>query len=410
MRRGAKPAKAKGEARPAGARTSPRSDASKRRQLEKRLAQALEQQTATAEILRVISSSPTDLQSVLDAVALRASRLCEAYDAAIFRVDGDVLRLVAHHGPIPVGAIGAYSVPVVRGTVGGRSVLERRTVHVEDLQAESDEFPVGSERARRYGFRTILSVPLVREGEAIGSIHIRRTTVQQFTESQIALLQTFGDQAVIAIENVRLFTELEARNRDLTEALEQQTATGEILRVIASSPTDLQPVLDTVARSAAELCEASDASVLRLHDESLRRVAKFGDIPPGAGEEGLPLNRDSVAGRALIDRRTIHVHDLAAEGAEFTPEGGRVGVSATAADGVIAISVSDTGVGIAPEDQEAIFEEFRQVGRDEARKQEGTGLGLTLAKKFVELHGGRITVRSQVGQGSTFTFTLPLRS
>jgi GAF domain-containing protein/anti-sigma regulatory factor (Ser/Thr protein kinase) len=317
MRRGAKPAKAKGEARPAGARTSPRSDASKRRQLEKRLAQALEQQTATAEILRVISSSPTDLQSVLDAVALRASRLCEAYDAAIFRVDGDVLRLVAHHGPIPVGAIGAYSVPVVRGTVGGRSVLERRTVHVEDLQAESDEFPVGSERARRYGFRTILSVPLLREGEAIGSIHIRRTTVQQFTESQIALLQTFGDQAVIAIENVRLFTELEARNRDLTEALEQQTATGEILRVIASSPTDLQPVLDTVARSAAELCEASDASVLRLHDESLRRVAKFGDIPPGAGEEGLPLNRDSVAGRALIDRRTIHVHDLAAEGAEF---------------------------------------------------------------------------------------------
>jgi GAF domain-containing protein len=275
------------------------------------LTEALEQQTATAEVLRVISSSPTDLQPVLDAVAQRASRLCEADDATIFRVDGDVLRLVAHHGPIPTGPVGVYAVPAVRGTVGGRTVLERRTVHVDDLQTESDEFPVGSENARLQGFRTLLSVPLLREGEAIGVIGIRRTTVQRFTERQVALLQTFADQAVIAIENVGLFQALQARNRELTEALEQQTATSEILRAISSSPTELEPVFHTILDSAVRLCGGFFGTIFRVEDEHLHLVAHRGLSAEALREfqrtYPVPLRSGSVmVARAITEARIIH--------------------------------------------------------------------------------------------------------
>src|SRR5262245_9281464 len=195
--------------------------------------EALDQQTATSEILRVISSSPTDVQPVLDAVAQAATGLCDAYDAWVGQLNGDVLRVAAHHGsiPVPVGDV----VPAIRGTVTGRSVIDRRTVHVADLQEAAAEYPEGSELAQRIGFRTALSVPLLREGMPIGVIHVRRYEVRHFSDKQIALLQTFADQAVIAIENVRLFNETK-------EALERQTATSEILRVISSSPTHLHPV------------------------------------------------------------------------------------------------------------------------------------------------------------------------
>ena len=151
---------------------------------------------------------------MLDTVAVSAARLCESFDAAIWHRDGDRLLLVAHHGPIPIGPIGEFSLPLIQGTVAGRSVLDGRAVHVADAQTEVDEFPESSENARRMGFRTILSVALMREGVAIGSIQIRRTEAQLFTERQAALLETFADQAVIAIENVRLFKELETRNSD----------------------------------------------------------------------------------------------------------------------------------------------------------------------------------------------------
>ena len=285
------------------------------------LAEALEQQTATSEILRVISSSPTDIQPVLDTVAESAARLCEAFDASVYRRDGDRLLLVAHQGPITVGRIGAYSLPIVRGIAAGRSVLDGRTVHVSDMPTETEEFPESSENARRHGFRTVLTVPLMREGLAIGVIGIRRTEAQLFTERQVALLQTFADQAVIAIENVRLFTELAARNRDLTEALEQQTATSEILRVISSSPTDIQPVLDTVAESAARLCEAFDVSIFRRNSDRLLLVAHHGSIPTGSIHEFvLPVVPGSYAGRAVLEGQTIHVADAQAEVDEF-PEG-----------------------------------------------------------------------------------------
>jgi signal transduction histidine kinase len=589
------------------------------------LTESLARQTATAEILRVISSSPTDIRPVFDAIAQSAAWLCEADDVIVLRVEGDVLRLVAHHGAIP-----ASDLALVHGMLGGRTVIERRVVHVKDLQAERDEYPEGSAKAREYGHRTVLSVPLLREGVAIGNIQARRDEVRPFTDQQIALLQTFADQAVIAIENVRLFTELQEKNRALTqahahvsEALERQTATSEILRVISRSPTDTQPVFETIAASAARLCAARDAQVLRVDGDVLRLVAAYGSpsMPPVRS-----ISRGHGVGRAVIDRQPIHVRDMAeairdfpetsapqhgvqsivaipllrnevalgvirvsrtqiepftegqiallqtfadqaviaienvrlfkelqasnreigeksrqlevasqhkseflanmshelrtplnaiigfsevlaermfgelnekqdeylkdihasgqhllslindildlskieagrmelestdfdlptaidnaltlvreragrrgialhqaadeglgqirgderkikqvllnllSNAIKFTPDGGRIDVQARAVDGSVEVSVSDTGVGIAPEDQEAIFEEFRQVGTAE-KKVEGTGLGLALSRKFIELHGGRIWVRSQLGAGSTFTFTIPV--
>src|SRR5262249_9716545 len=154
--------------------------------------ESLEQQTATAEILRVIAASPTDIQSVLDSVAESAGRLCEASDTQVYRLDADELRLVAHYGAIPTGPVGEFTVPVIPGVVSGRTVLERRIVHLADLQMEENEFPVGSQLARRFGYRASLSVPLMREGLPLGAIHLRRTEARLFTERQIALLQTFA--------------------------------------------------------------------------------------------------------------------------------------------------------------------------------------------------------------------------
>ncbi|HEY4908489.1 MAG TPA: GAF domain-containing protein, partial [Methylomirabilota bacterium] len=282
------------------------------------LTDSLTQQTATAEILQVISSSPTDIQPVLDAVVQSAARLCDASDAVIYRRDGDRLHLLAYHGSLHAhGEIGE-SFPLVRGVVVSRTVLEARSLNFADLQSATDEFPEGAEAARRTGMRAILAVPLMREGMPFGALSVRRAAAQLFTEQQVALLQTFADQAVIAIENVRLFTELEARNSELTESLEQQTATGEILRVISSSPTDIQPVLDAVVENAARFCGAYDASIFSLEGDNLRVAAHHGPIP--APVMVIPVVRGSVGGRCALERRPVHVVDLQAESEEY-PEG-----------------------------------------------------------------------------------------
>ena len=588
------------------------------------LTEALEQQTATSEILRVIASSPTDIQPVLDTVAENAARLCDALDALIYRVEGDVLQPVAVYGPMPVVP---NRRPFTRGIPAGRAIIDRQTIHVHDVVAELEtEFPDTKTIQQVTGTRTILAMPLLREGVAIGCIAVRRTVVRPFSDKQIQLLKTFADQAVIAIENVRLFQELGARTRELAQSVGELRALGEVGQAV-SSTLELETVLTRIASHAVQLSGA-DGGAIYEYEESTQEFHLRGShqiekelvealhsspIQLGSGAVGqaattrapvevtdiqderqyaatrfrpmlgrlgyrsllaVPLLRDErimggltiyrrrtgsfsaeivnllqtfatqsvlaiqnarlfreiedksrqieaanrhkseflanmshelrtplnaiigfsevlgerlfgelnekqaeytedilSSGRHLLslineildlskveagrmelevaafdlplaidnartfvrERATKHgitlevdvderlgeivgderkikqiLLNLLSNAVKFTPEGGRIGIEARQADGVVEISVSDTGVGIAPEDQPKIFEEFRQVGSDYAHKTEGTGLGLTLAKKFVELHGGKIWVESEVGKGSKFTFTLPI--
>src|SRR5262249_55398663 len=240
------------------------------------LKEALEQQTATSEILGVIASSPTEIQPVLDTIAKNAARICEATDAQIRLIEGDGHRLVASFGDMPAPEFARIGVK----TPATRAIVERKTVHVHDLlEAAKTEFPDSLPRASWTGARTLLCTPMLREGVPIGLINIRRAEVRPFSDKHIKLLETFAAQAVIAIENVRLFKELQERNAELREALEHQTATSEVLGIISRSPTNVQPVLDAIVESAAKVCGIDDV-VLRLRNGDVMVArAHYGPLP-----------------------------------------------------------------------------------------------------------------------------------
>ena len=226
------------------------------RQFQRERDEALEQQAATSEILSVISRSPADVQPVLDTIVRAAVKLCNSYDAVILLRDSERLRIAAHYGPIKVDFSHG---PINRDWVSGRCVVDRVPVHVHDLAAEGEEFPLGRDISLRLKQHTVLAVPFLRDGEAIGSLTMRRQEVLPFSEKQIALLRTFSAQAVIAIENTRLFEAEQERTRELSQSLEQQTATAEVLKTISSSPGELTPVFDAILESATRLCEARSA-------------------------------------------------------------------------------------------------------------------------------------------------------
>ncbi len=598
-------------------------------ELQRALREALEQQTATSEILRVISRSPTDVQPVFDAIVRSAQALTAAATSAVFIVARDqitVAAAVAAGDGVSSHDIAAWRAQYPRvptpDTVMGRAILERQAVQAKDLETDP-QFQAAPGRV--LGVRTILGVPMLRDGHAIGAIAVWRREVKPFSDKQIELLQTFADQAVIAVENVRLFKELEARTGELTRSVDQLTALSEVGRAV-SSTLDLGTVLTTIVSRAVQLsrldggvvfeydgaaeefvnraatetggalaearratrirkgdgmvgrtaitlepAQVPDITVLGAYDSPLRvnliesgvrailavpmvredrligclvvsrnrpgdfpaeavellrtfatqsalaiqnaRLFKeiedksrqleaasrhkseflanmshelrtplnaiigfsevlgermFGELNekqeeylkdihasgqhllslindildlskieagrmeleltdfdlPATLDNALTLVRERAGRRGIalvltVDERLAQIRaderkvrqvvlNLLSNAIKFTPEGGGIDVRAVPVDGMVEISVRDTGVGIAPEDQEAIFEEFRQVGTA-AKKVEGTGLGLALSRKFVDLHGGRIWVTSQVGTGSAFTFTIPTR-
>src|SRR5262245_7412963 len=295
------------------------------------LSESLQQQTATADVLKVISRSTFDVQKVLDTLVESSAGLCEAYDSLIMLREGNSLHVRAHYGPIPMNVT---SLPIGRGSISGRAFVDRTPIHIPDLQAASHEFPDGSKVALRHGFRTAFAVPLLRRGEAIGVIGIRRTEVKPFTDKQIALVATFADQAVIAIENARLFDEVQARTRDLSESLEQQTATSEVLQVISRSPGQLEPVFKAMLENAVRICEAKFGTMVLREGDAFRTVALH-NAPPAYAElrrrdPVIHPHQQSVLFRAVATRQVVHIADIRLDQGYLAGAPGSVAIAETA--------------------------------------------------------------------------------
>jgi len=409
------------------------------------LTESLEQQTASAEILQVISQSPTNVQPVLDAVAAAARRFCGAVDASITLREGEEFVVAAHDGVLP-SSVGIRR-PLDRTSGVGRAVIDAETGHYPDIESLD---PVAFARARalakEHGFRAALVAPMLREDTAIGSIGLRRIEAGPFTPRQIELLEAFAAQAVIAIENVRLFTEIQEKSRQLEIASqhksqflanmshELRTPLNAIIGytemmadgLYGDVPEKTQGVLERVQANGRHLLglinDVLDLSkieagqlVLAIEEYSVADMVAtvLSATESLARTKGLQLGSDVPAGLPTgtgdARRLTQVLLNLVGNAIKFTDQGS-IEVRAAQAGERFELSVVDSGFGIAPEDQAKIFEEFQQVDNTSTRKKGGTGLGLSISRRIVELHGGRITVESEVGKGSTFKVTVPIHA
>ncbi|MEO6065682.1 MAG: GAF domain-containing protein [Lysobacterales bacterium] len=400
--------------------------------------EALEQQTATSDILRIISGSLTDTQPVFDAIVRNCANLFVDSRVGLWLISNDWL-----HPRASTGETIREPMPVDRGSGTGVCVLDGHIVHMPDLEKAAEQYPRLRQLALKFGYHSGIYAPLLRDGRAIGAISVVRRETGAFDEKEVALLNTFADQAVIAIENVRLFNEIEDKSRQLQVASQHKS------EFLANMSHELRTPLNAVIgfsevlgeRMFGELTDKQAEYVNDIHTSGAHLLSLINDIldlsKVEAGRMELDVSAFSVplaidnaltlikerAGRhgielaCVLDPALGDIHaderklkqillNLLSNAVKFTPDGGRISVAANSIPGGVQISVADTGVGIAPEDCAAVFEEFRQVGQQSAAKAEGTGLGLALARKFVELHGGKIGVASVPGQGSTFTFSL----
>src|SRR4029453_13280363 len=271
-------------------------------------------QTATSEILGVIASSPNDLRPVLNVVAENAARLCNALDAQIWRVEGERLQFAAQYGSIPTSRA-EEGRPIIRGLAGGKAVIDRETVHIQDAFAPNvqTEFPETWALTHEVGVRTLLATPLLREGTAIGYIMIRRMEVCPFSEKQIALLKTFADQAVIAIENVRLFQELRTRTGELAQSVRELKALGEVSHAV-SSTLDLETVLTSIVSNAVQLSGTDGGGVYEFDEESqefhLRATHRLDEKLIEALRANPPRLGEGAMGRAAKSREPVEIPDI----------------------------------------------------------------------------------------------------
>ena len=411
------------------------------------LQETLAHQGATASILGIIASSVADTEPVFDAIARAAAGVIQNARVQLFLVEQGML----HH----VGGTGLSQeqrarlkalYPAALDSTGynGRSILEKRTIHVADVMTDENRPSIAKATHEATGLRAILVVPMISEGEAIGSITTSFTEPGEFTEKQIALLNSFAAQAVIAIRNARLFREIQDKSRQLEIANQHKSD------FLANMSHELRTPLNAIIGFSEVLVEKMFGEVNEkqldylqdIHSSGKHLLSLINDIldlskieagrmeldvaefdlrsalenamtliKERAQRHGIALELDAAAalGAFRADERKFKqiMLNLLSNAVKFTPEGGKVSVRAIPKDRAIEVAVTDTGVGIAPQDQQIVFEEFKQVGTDYTRKAEGTGLGLALTKRFIELHGGTIRLQSEPGTGSTFTFTIP---
>jgi signal transduction histidine kinase len=408
--------------------------------------EALEQQTATAEVLQVISASVADTQPVFDKILRSCERLFSGDEVGIMLAGDDgQLHFGAQGGANPWQGMRERLPAPLEGSATALAIREKRVLHYTHVLTDPEVPPVLRTLASGRGVDySIAMAPMLWEGRGVGSIFVTHAPPEAFSAKDLDLLKTFADQAVIAIQNARLFNEIQDKSRQLEIANQHKS------EFLANMSHELRTPLNAIIgfsevlieRMFGELNEKQDDYLKDIHSSGKHLLSLINDIldlskieagrmeldvenfdVPSALSNAMTLVRERAQrhgitlglqvapeiGEMRADERKFKqiLLNLLTNAVKFTPDGGKVDVRARLADGVLEVAVADTGIGIAKADQDAVFEEFKQVGRHYTNKQEGTGLGLALTKRFVELHGGRLWLDSELGYGSTFTFTLP---